>query len=346
MVAEETGLNGLSAEHVIVREQYERRTPFFHNIDVADVSGGQRNTSVWSSGRSSLPDSKVHRLRDAVVYDTGAVVTVEGRVVPETLLRNVVPGGSREPHKRIEGTLALLRKPGDMNFGHWLVELLPRIRDFRQAAPEAHLRFGVPTHPISMLDLRLDTLALYGVGREDVVWLSNDAVVVDDLMFMTSNSIHSHTHDAAGVRDLVSRARAAAGALSGERRLYVRRPDHLKRRLLNEDEIASRLTDEGFEIVHPEQMAFREQVRTFAEARYIVGVSGAALTNLIWARRPVDVLSLAPNAPGEFFFWDLANITGARFSTVFGRACDAPPTVHSNFTLEVSWLDRWLSLTR
>jgi capsular polysaccharide biosynthesis protein len=92
-------------------------------------------------------------------------------------------------------------------------------------------------------------------------------------------------------------------------------------------------------------MSFAEQIRVFNEAEFIAGVSGAALTNSIWCEPGTTVLSLAPANGAEFFFWDLSNICGHRFITLFGAVDGLDKGVHSDFGIDLKLLEEVLSFT-
>ncbi len=76
------------------------------------------------------------------------------------------------------------------------------------------------------------------------------------------------------------------------RRLFVCRRSH-SRSLLNEEEVWALLAPLGFERVEPAQVANPEQV--FSEAEAVVGVHGAALTNLLFCKAGTKVLELLPS---------------------------------------------------
>lgn len=76
------------------------------------------------------------------------------------------------------------------------------------------------------------------------------------------------------------------------RRLFVCRRSH-SRALLNEDEIWALLSPLGFERVDPAQVPDVEHV--FNEAEAVVGVHGAALTNLLFCKPGTKVLELLPS---------------------------------------------------
>lgn len=113
------------------------------------------------------------------------------------------------------------------------------------------------------------------------------------------------------------RSRFAAGATAGGRRLYLGRSEGLKRRVANESELLSMLTAQGFSVVHPEALGFKEQVALFSSASEIVAPTGAALTNMLFAPPGARVITLYNNhlvqGGGDLYFDALAEACGHRF---------------------------------
>jgi len=62
------------------------------------------------------------------------------------------------------------------------------------------------------------------------------------------------------------------------RRVYVSR-SKVRRRIVNEENILPIIKEYGFEIIFPEDLSFREQVRIFAETKDIMAPHGGGLFN-------------------------------------------------------------------
>lgn len=69
------------------------------------------------------------------------------------------------------------------------------------------------------------------------------------------------------------------------RKIYVSRKNVVFQRLENEADIEKIFEQAGFEIIYPERLSFKQQVKLFSEAKYIAGMSGAAMTNLIYVQQ-------------------------------------------------------------
>ena len=73
------------------------------------------------------------------------------------------------------------------------------------------------------------------------------------------------------------------------RRVFIVRPD--KYRKYNQMELLQIASKYNFEPVSPETHSLAEQAQIFAEASHVVGASGAAWTNMIFAQKPFKALT-------------------------------------------------------
>ena len=85
---------------------------------------------------------------------------------------------------------------------------------------------------------------------------------------------------------------------SAERRIFLTRSAARGRTLSNYEEIEGLLREWNFDTVDTDGMSLREQAQLFRECRYVIGIHGAGLTNIIHAYdHDLSLLELRP--PGE-----------------------------------------------
>ena len=321
---------------------YESRPPVFANLHDLEESAEKHAQRVLYRSQALLPKAKMLRISNAKVSWYGTVTPQSGRQILETVPRGASVETADVPDDEVSDFSVLLRKYGDGNFGHWLIELCTRVLEFRKAYPSDDWKVAIPHYPLGRRDLRLRTLKWLGIGQDRVVWIKNGTTRFRDLAFITSNSVHSHSHDPKGVRFVRDAALNAVGEVGKGRRLFLGRSGAKTRELLNEAEVLEICARYGFESMRPETLSIDDQVRLFASAECIVGVSGAALTNILFAPQSCKILSLNPNQGPEYFFWDIANIVGQEFSYIFGPASDPERGVHSSFHIDAQLVARWL----
>jgi capsular polysaccharide biosynthesis protein len=125
------------------------------------------------------------------------------------------------------------------------------------------------------------------------------------------------------------------------RLLFVTRRDAPTRHLSNYDVVVAMLARFGFEHVSSGEMSFDEQVRTFSEARMVVGVCGAALANLAFMPRGGRVVMLTPATMPGCFFWEVAHHRELAFNVMWGPNDDpAAHHTHGDFSVDTDALER------
>ena len=80
------------------------------------------------------------------------------------------------------------------------------------------------------------------------------------------------------------------------RRTITRQSGGQYRALRNEDQLIETLERVGFTVIEPELLPFEEQVRIFSNARFIVGLGGAAMFNAVFAAPETTVVSIESTA--------------------------------------------------
>jgi len=122
-----------------------------------------------------------------------------------------------------------------------------------------------------------------------------------------------------------------------DRRYYVSRASSQKRRVLNEQEVVRCLKQYGFDAIQAGEFSFKEQVRRFGRAEWIVGAHGAGLTNMIFSPS-CSVVELFPGAPFTHYRW-LSESLGHDYHNIVG---DPEVGKHADFKVNISALRRIL----
>lgn len=323
---------------------YNSTRPVLANFEKISPKWRQITENIVFRDKAQLPDAHMVSISDATVFGNGILCTNNMDIITETIqdknYNNKIP--DMTDCKKESGEIFLLRKNGDSNFGHWIVELLPRVREFKNQFSNQRLRFGIPLNPYSMIELRMKTLEWAGVNKEDIYLLPTTPIKFDKITFITSNSIHSHTHDYDGVRHVNLQTLSAIKNRGENKYIYVARKNGSRRNIINEDTIVKMLESMGFFVVYPEDLSIEKQVELFSGAEIIIGPSGAALTNIMWAPKECSIISLNPNYGHEFFFWDISCILKQKFFFIFGDSVDPEKLGHSDFEIDKSILKKYI----
>jgi hypothetical protein len=270
---------------------------------------GQRPTARRSVLVAAIPGGRL-----ATEY--ALVISPDNRVFAETAWDEEQLEASRvlhlrrlPPARRLRGMHASLISQWGSNYAHWLLEVLPRLALLEEAGfADARLivypRLGT---------FQRDSLELLGV-RDERLTPFRDAHVQADVLVWSQAPDHTGNPSSWTCRWLRDRFVTVAGRRAGVgRRLYVSRRGMSRatrrRSVANEDEVIALLEPWDFEVIQPEQLSFREQVSTFAEAEAVVAPHGAALTSLVFAQ-PIPVLELFDRSYVNPIFYSLASAVG------------------------------------
>lgn len=235
------------------------------------------------------------------------------------------------------------------NYAHWLTEVLPKVHLFCREISNAGTPIVVDAglHPNLVDSLRL----VAGDLRRIIALAPDETVMVEELLVISvagyvpfgrrgrAGGGHSHglfsSQGLTALRDHINGV-LAAGTDSGRVKLYLRRRAET-RNATNRAEIEAFLVEQGFTVIEPECLSFAEQVRMFASADIVVGVTGAAFANLIFCRPATRIVVLASNYRHlSYWYWqNIACATGHRISYVIGACVEWPSHPHSSYAVDI-----------
>lgn len=189
------------------------------------------------------------------------------------------------------------------NYYHLMIETIPKISLFANL-PESLknapvlLDSGVKTYP-QLLEL-LDT---YLPDNHERIYIDSlEMIEVEELIVLSplawfpyygKDGMEPKYKDYIFHPQAISFLRnAIEQPIKGERKIYLSRKSS-KFRKFNESEIANAVKELGFEIVYTEQLTFHEQIQLFQSAKFIIGATGAAFTNLVFCNKNTDAIILA-----------------------------------------------------
>jgi capsular polysaccharide biosynthesis protein len=292
--------------------------------------------------RDSVVIERVPGMNSArCVFDGGEITLQRGRAAavdarsPEPLERGFFLGGY-----------------GYWNYYHWLIELLPKLAYWGMLDAEFRSWPLLIGESVPRLPSFLDALELFAPGAPTYVLEDHRRYEVGDLLHISGPNIvavnlRPHARplmtdvhlNPATVADWRQRMGLQEPRQLGDRRLFLARKS--PRRLYNQDAAISELRHLGFEPVFLEDMSLREQADVVSDAAVIVGPSGAAWTNLLFATPGAKGLCWVDERVRTFAgFSTLAHAVGVQLHySVYTP--DGPDHYYSaNYTVDVSDLRR------
>lgn len=285
------------------------------------------------------PAEGVARVLDVTIFGPGVMQLQDGRILAESLYRlqrdpwaNAEPG----PVEHTFETAVHIGARGNDNYGHFLVEQLPRLVLNQAAYPaDATILLGERSRGFAP-----PMLEYAGVDTARVRWIGGP-VRVRTLYWPTRTTWHRLVNSPHVFDFLRGLGRKSGLRALPERLLFVGRRDARTRRLVNDAEAFAKLEPYGFERVDPGHLPFQDQVRTFSSARVVVAVAGAALTNMVFMPPGGTVVMIGPSTSAGYFFWDLSHHLDLQLAVLWGA--NANPTARSkntDFSIDVDLLGR------
>lgn len=109
---------------------------------------------------------------------------------------------------------------------------------------------------------------------------------------------------------------------AGERRLFITRSPRRRRFIENNAELVGICQELEFEVLDFDELTLADQIRAMGQARYVVGIHGAGLANILFrGGRPMGLLEIYPPATYfPFHYIILANQLGYKYDGLIGFA--------------------------
>lgn len=269
----------------------------------------------WSIERNVIPKAEFHLARNVYIVGEGLVFTSEGALInatrinfsdtdverARTTLVKALTGGQNLPHY---GRAVMCKKRGATNYGHWLVEMLPKAFWAKNTLNAWDWPMVVHKNSLKMQTIVSQSLAVLGVTSDKIIETGPEVVHFDELLL-----VHGLTSHSIFISPLVMECMEfiASKAPPGKTDMIyaMRSPAHI-RDFENEPTTRAIFECHGYAPLDTAPLSFLEQVSAFKTARRVVGAMGAALANSIFCRPSTELVIFTPACALELFFWHIA----------------------------------------
>jgi hypothetical protein len=223
----------------------------------------------------------------------------------------------------VGGRLGVLATRGDRNYYHFLMDVIPRL-GVLEACPDVAPPdlWYVP----AALGFQQELLDMVGIGPEARIDSTEMRHVHAECLLVPAPPSMTVRNPPWVVQYLRRKLLPSPISRMPDRAVYVTRGDNRNNRSVrNEADLVHMLARRGFDVVDPEGMTVRDQIRTFAEASLIVAPHGAALTNLAFASPGATVIELFPAGAIVADYWKLASgVPGLQYRYLIGSGRISP----------------------
>ncbi|GAN68454.1 glycosyltransferase family 61 protein [Acetobacter orleanensis] len=295
----------------------------------------------WFTGAYPAGSVRVTKLFDVYVTMEGLVFTQDKKLVQQSIaqhtpeecaqgLAQIREAEQTQTVKVVGPSSLLLRKRGEQNYGHWMVELLPKLWLAEEHLPLCSL--VVPRVSGNFARVVRDSVAFstaflplfHDMGLQDVAFFK-ELVVVDGL---TNHGVYMSPLVFSRTQNMVDRVPGAQLC-----KLYLTRRNR-GRTVRDEESLMAFLQEQGFLCVDPAELTLLEQIRLFKHAECVVGVMGAAMTNIMFCRKGTRVINLAPGTMPDTFFYFIAGLRELDYYEIRGKMCTESESWDAPFEIE------------
>jgi capsular polysaccharide biosynthesis protein len=224
---------------------------------------------------------------------------------------------SRAVHLR--GTcLSLASDFANGNYGHYLLDCLPRLELFKRAGGDlaAVEHFFIPKPPSRSAQRLVEAMSIPPtkcVWAEDSSWVTADMLVATSFPGLKRN----YPNWLPASLQQYSTSLPPSGT-----RVYIPRTG--VRKAINEDELIAVAAEFGFEVYDYERCA--DEPSFFSSVSAVVGPHGAGMTNLAFCRPGTKVLELIPSDHVHPYFYTLAESAKLDYHCLMGESQGTRPS--------------------
>ena len=252
-------------------------------------------------------------------------------------------GGIAEIKKRIlskkekclNGNYILLSRRGDNIYGHWLIDILPKVyfaEQYKSFFFKYILSSDTPEYVYELLEI-------FGVDRERIYkWDRNSEVLKLTHIFMVSplrygNFFHKEIRNYSNfiIKHFGISKNKAFRKIYISRRAWKSTQKNI-RVLENSIELEECARKLGFEIIRPENYPFEEQVKIFTESSIVIGEDGSAMHNSIFSQPGTIFINLRSDLNGSLIQGHLCSTFEQEIFYVIGKTVKNDNSVKRNST--------------
>jgi hypothetical protein len=246
-------------------------------------------------------------------------------------------------------TVCAVLEPQASTFGHWLLEMVPRLA----LAKEHAARWGGKVrYLINHRGARheLETFAAIGIPLDQIErWAPNRCYRAERWIIPSFTSKGALNISPASVNALRDCFLPQDIPRSPKRRLYLSRKSDPFRRVVNEPEVMRLLAECGFECVEPATLSVREQAVLFASAEAVVSVISSGLVNLVFMSPGAKVIEIFPESLFLPIEWALCELCGIDYFYLFEQGFQpasiaSPGNRYADIRINLECLKRTLEL--
>ncbi len=326
--------------------------------------------------RITIPEVALYEFNNAVISGASRAISLDDSVIIERVQTTIQHSYAdyragqllhqgtknciiKQSPPEIQTKGILINGNDETNYYHWMLEILTQL-EFIDQIPEEYNDYPIL---ISVSSKEIPSVSKFlehcSIKRKKVLLKSTELYQVSNLLVITSpnNFVRNLKNNKSyQISDCFMRESSIHYlTFIGQRILknkeYEKSPDKIflarkgYLRIYNQADVLSLLHRYGFEAVYMEDLSLEKQINFIQNAKYIVGPTGAAWTNLIFASPGTKALCWMAEELGSFScFSNIAHIKNVdlNYLTYTTGNTKTNDLYHQNYQIALSNIEKWL----
>lgn len=234
----------------------------------------------------------------------------------------------RQDYQHLPGVSVLLAPTeGAHCYYHWMMDVLPKLglleRQGISLDSVDHFIVRKITSPF-----QIETLAKLGIDKSRIT------ETIDQQFLLCDSLCHVEMNNGINLKMnrfiplWLKQSFLSSSTESARLKLYIGRPEGVRRGLLNEDQIKPLVEAAGFTMVVMEGMSVAEQAQLLSRADAVMAPHGGALTNMVFCKPGIPVIELMSRHVYPYYY-GLSELCGHRYHAIMeDTAADYPRLVN------------------
>ncbi|MBD2753302.1 glycosyltransferase family 61 protein [Spirosoma validum] len=216
----------------------------------------------------------------------------------------------------IDKAVFLITPEAEGNYYHWIVDLLPRLVLLSRNL-ENISNVKIILHK-STKSYEKETLEILDLPIENIIRLNSFSIATVKEMYIADYINYNEKFPIWKKQLIDSFIERLTYKEEYETydKIYLVRGNQKTRRLIGEKKLIQKLRDLNFKIIDPQTLSLSRQIYILSKANTVIGVHGAALTNIIFCKEKTKIIELRSNNHPPEFFSEIAKTYNLNFCTV------------------------------
>jgi alginate O-acetyltransferase complex protein AlgJ len=234
----------------------------------------------------------------------------------------------RQDYQQLPGVSFLLAPTeGAHCYYHWMLDVLPKLGLLERQGISLNSIDHFLVREITS-EFQRETLARLGIDESRIVETIDQQFMQSDTLFHVDMNNGINLKMNRFIPLWLKQNFLVNPAESKRLKLYIGRPEGVRRGLLNEAEIKPLVEAAGFTMVVMEGMSVVEQAGLLSRADAVIAPHGGALTNLVFCKPGIPVIELMSRHVFPYYY-GLSELCGHRYHAIMeDTAADYPRLVN------------------